>query len=111
MATDYISREAAIETVINYDFENCPDYMRDWATKLKSAVCSDIRTDLAAIPAADVRPAYYAEWERSSESTPRSWIFRCSKCKDRAYYPVPKGHVARCGYKYCPNCGADMRTK
>lgn len=56
MATDYISRDKAIEIVINYEFENCPDYMRDFATKLKSAVCSDIRTDLQAIPAADVRP-------------------------------------------------------
>lgn len=51
---DCISRDKAIETVINYEFENCPDYMRDFATKLKSAVCSDIRTGLQALPAADV---------------------------------------------------------
>lgn len=64
---------------------------------------------LMRFPAADVRPMHNAEWKRPSEATPRSWIFRCNRCNDIAYYPIPKGHVARCGYKYCPNCGAHMR--
>lgn len=59
--------------------------------------------------AADVRPVVKAEWERPKGFTPRSWIFVCSKCGDRAYFPVPKYFPKGCGYSFCPNCGADMR--
>lgn len=61
------------------------------------------------VPSADVRPVVSAEWERPKGSTPRSWIFVCSKCGDRAYFPVPKYFPKGCGYNFCPNCGADMR--
>ena len=43
----------------------------------------------------------------------------CSKCNDGIYYRTPTGRVymmlkeqiVKFGYKYCPNCGADMRGK
>lgn len=50
----------------------------------------------------------YSEWERPEEATPRSWIFRCKRCKDISYWPIPKGHKAICGYRLCPHCGATM---
>ena len=59
-------------------------------------------------PAADVRPVVRGKWERPKGSTPRSWIFRCSVCGERAYFPVPKYFPKGCGYNFCPNCGAEM---
>lgn len=64
-------------------------------------------TRLLSLP--EMRPVVSAEWERPKGSTPRSWIFVCSKCGDRAYFPVPKYFPKGCGYSFCPNCGADMR--
>ena len=101
MATEYISRDAAI-------LEFCDDCMdREWC-KSNGESCSRIK-NINAVPAADVRPVVSAEWERPKGSTPRSWIFVCSKCGDRAYFPVPKYFPKGCGYSFCPNCGADMR--
>lgn len=90
---DYISREAAIEIVINYEFENCPDYIRDFATKLKSAVCSDIRADLQALPAVDIPIMARARWLYVSDG-----YGVCSNC-NRGDHIDPKS-------RYCRYCGA-----
>lgn len=95
MESDYISREAAISEILSEPTD--AHYPSWYAARLKQ------------IPAADVRPVVKAEWERPKGSTPRSWIFVCSKCGDRAYFPVPKYFPKGCGYNFCPNCGADMR--
>lgn len=96
MENDYISREAAIALTDQHCFETVYD-----AVWMEEA--------LRNLRAADVRPVVSAEWERPKGSTPRSWIFVCSKCGDRAYFPVPKYFPKGCGYSFCPNCGADMR--
>jgi hypothetical protein len=98
MENEYITKDAAIETVINYEFENCPDYMRDFATKLKSAVCADIRTDLQSLPAADVRPVERGEWLEPDDDY---GYLVCSVCEERS----PNDER----WNFCPNCGADMR--
>lgn len=97
MANDYISRDYAAENMENFPW----DTERD-----KNAAIHLVRE---LVPAADVRSVVSAEWERPKGSTPRSWIFVCSKCGDRAYFPVPKYFPKGCGYSFCPNCGADMR--
>ena len=94
---DYISREAAYKTLTEYYHHS---------SGVQHTV---LREALNRVPAADVRPVVSAEWERPKGSTPRSWIFVCSKCGDRAYFPVPKYFPKGCGYSFCPNCGADMR--
>ena len=48
------------------------------------------------VPAADVRPAIYGEWEYVSFMT-----VRCSNCKE-IFHELE-------GDTFCPNCGADMR--
>ena len=48
----------------------------------------------------------------SVESTKKGQKFACSVCRKIAYYPQPtrsKDWVKHCGYRYCPNCSADMR--
>lgn len=100
MATDYISREEAIKTVVNYKRNYCPKNMRDWATKLKRAFCSDICSDLAKLPAADVLENVTGTWTRI-DYEPVGHDYICSVCQemhDEASY-------------FCPNCGAEMRTE
>ena len=45
------------------------------------------------------------KWLRLEDSTKKSYIWRCSVCRDKCYFVSGTG---RCGYKYCPNCGAEM---
>lgn len=106
MENDYISREAAFDALAPF-CKTCRFSVND-----KNCICcphGHTRIKLNTIAAADVRPVVRAEWERPKGSTPRSWIFVCSKCGDRAYFPVPKYFPKGCGYSFCPNCGADMR--
>lgn len=110
MATDYISREAAIAEI---EGESGCDFCWARAKDMCKTMCHTRKKidRIVSIPAADVQPVVSAEWERPKGSTPRSWIFVCSKCGDRAYFPVPKYFPKGCGYKFCPNCGADMREE
>ena len=64
------------------------------------------------MPTADVRENVRGEW---IEDNPRdkSMMWRCSVCGRIAYYPTigeRKSYKKHCGYNFCPNCGADMRT-
>lgn len=111
-ADDYISRKEAIKTVVSYKWNFCPKNMRDWATKLKSAVCSDICSDLAKLPASNVRQNVPAKWIPSALGT----YFTCSNCQ--AIYSTSRTtrtyerryeEDETCGFNFCPNCGADMR--
>lgn len=59
---------------------------------------------LIEVPSDDVREVVRGEWQREEnwETGYGVWVNVCSAC--RAITPV---NVSR--YKYCPNCGADMR--
>lgn len=53
------------------------------------------------------------EWIEENRR-PKSGQFQCSVCHRIAYDPQPtrlEGWVKRCRYKFCPNCGADMRNE
>ena len=105
---DFISREAAIERFCNVYCGCSPEECGFKIPQDGAEECAAVRA-LKETPAADVRPVVQGAWERPKGSTPRSWIFVCSKCGDRAYFPVPKYFPKGCGYSFCPNCGADMR--
>ena len=51
---EYIKRTDAICAIKKYQRANCPEYKRDWVTKLTISVSSDIEKDILAIPAEDV---------------------------------------------------------
>ena len=61
---------------------------------------------------ADVVEVVHGEWHPRTD-LPKQEIFICSVCGGWAYSPWignrknPKPNW--CKYKYCPNCGADMR--
>lgn len=110
MATDFISREAAKTLIHDRAIEmalNNVGFKAD-ASDILEHISKRSMDWIDEVPAADVRPAVRGEWERPKGYTPRSWIFVCSKCGDRAYFPVPKYFPKGCGYSFCPNCGADM---
>ena len=54
-------------------------------------------------PAADVEPVRHGYWENAN-GRPKTYIRKCSVCGKEAYF-CGRG----CSYKFCPNCGADMR--
>ena len=54
-------------------------------------------------PAADVAPVRHGRW-MNANSRPKTYWRRCTACGGLAYFCG-----IGCSYKYCPNCGADMR--
>ena len=83
---DYISRQAAIDTV-KYDYYT-------GYTQLERV------NEIKAIPAADVVPVVHGEWER----IPYSFVggYRCPRCGQK---------TMENSWLYCPNCGAKMDGK
>lgn len=55
---------------------------------------------LNALPAADVKPVVRGEWERHWNIT-FGWVWECSSCGQENFSI----------YKFCPNCGAEMRKE
>ena len=94
--TDYISREAAREKYCDFCIgrDICDHRGRN---------CNAM-TAFDAIPAADVRPVVRATWEKVMEQPylrKHYHVVACSACHKRGNQ----------GWKYCPNCGADMREE
>lgn len=93
---EYIERKRAIVEACNslglYQSEElCPsEYV-----KLEDALNN--------IPAADVAPVRHGRW-MNANSRPKTYWRRCTACGGLAYFCG-----IGCSYKYCPNCGADMR--
>ena len=87
---EYIEREAAIMTAMNYDGNgNAQD------------ASQDIASALSALPSADVRPVVRARWNRRYDDFMKSTYDTCSNC-GMEYFGAK-------GFRFCPNCGADMR--
>ena len=63
--------------------------------------------DIDAQPTVD--PIRHGHWEEENTRT-HSMQFKCSECGRIAYYPQNHHSTEpkRCGYAYCPSCGARM---
>ena len=48
-------------------------------------------------------PVRHGYWENAN-GRPKTYISKCSVCGKEAYFCC-----RWCSYKFCPNCGADMR--
>lgn len=96
--TEYIEREAAIETLVEY-FNSMQDFV-GYNTPKKNAVGECIERIKNDIPAADVAPARKGLWIWDDEG------YHCSECFYHAYGET--GEVLSGNYHYCPNCGAKM---
>lgn len=84
---EYIEREAALE-----------------AAK-KSHLYFDIKPIINSIPAADVRPVVRGKWKPRDLTWGRSYYY-CSACEETVDMPTAMGIPM---FRFCPNCGADMR--
>ena len=90
MATDFISREAALNIVCSDDCEDCPDGGCDMYRRLKR------------LPAADVRPV--AEIPDAVDEV-LDFLNEKYNCMPYHIYSALFDLVSG----ICPNCGADMR--
>ena len=106
MSEDLFKREDAIETIHNY-----------WKKRLDTLPTADIQqidkilehnktlcNFIEAIPSAD-RPQ--GEWKPFDLTWGRS-IWYCTACEESTEVPCDIW-THKPIYKYCPNCGADMR--
>lgn len=95
MATDFISREAAIKMrhACKKDCSTC-----DFAIEGDSWCQGELFVvDILRIPAADVRPVVRSRWKAHGDCG----VTEC---------PVCRWSIEECiDYNFCPNCGADMR--
>ena len=105
---DYISREAAIGAVKkerDYTGKFTFEEEHAWAVGFQQGITFAL-SDIAAIPAADVRPVVRGHWiteEEAVEKGDYSLRDACSVC----------GHcdwdcTESESFNYCPNCGAKM---
>ena len=94
---DYISREAALEKVIEVKHRDPELSGVVWHRYIKES-------DLKYIPAADVAPVVYGEWEHTHTSA--YYYSECWKCSACGFEDT-EGY----DFNYCPNCGAKMGGK
>lgn len=106
--TDFVSRQAAINTIKNgFHWETVNGITAQ-------AVLKQVIHDIEIMPS--VQPERKrGEWYKPKEYPRDSYRYICSNCQDVAYYVTgnngkkQKEDKPKCGYRYCPNCGADMR--
>lgn len=85
MATEYISREAAIEAVKG---------------RFSMPVDNLIVEVMKTVPAAGVRPVVRGKWKHDGSDWKNRFI--CDQCGYKWFFEAEEAH-------FCPNCGADMR--
>lgn len=101
---EYIEREAFLDAI-----ERMKPYHQD---------ADDIAEMLQNFPAADVRPAVRGEWEKTEGFDEYGggryveWTCSGCFCKAKGGWAVRDKHIDEPpAWNFCPNCGADMRSK
>lgn len=104
--TEYIERDAAVKIAEKYGVGNGSAFGRH------SGVADCIASELARLPAADVAPARYGQWEGYTHSRyvgtdefgepiyRDGVVYYCSNPKCRRKTVIKEN--------YCPNCGVKM---
>lgn len=101
MATEYISREAAIEAIMEH-------------TGMTPIAKLTAETTICRVPAADVQPVVHATWRDDADKIDKRFNkhdYFCPVCNTRADAFVAGSEDWYCYFapNFCPNCGADMR--
>lgn len=103
---DYISRKAVWDLIYELQnfYENEGKESEDFDSKMMYVgslnALTAMEDELSDIPAADVRPVVYGEWDSND---------CCTNCGEEADYNWERGiHFYS---DFCPNCGADMRKE
>lgn len=95
---EYIEREKAIEVLLSYPIGTFG------GKDIYSAENRACRNEIQDIPAADVAPVVHGRWKENDNFDDGFWV--CSSCGF-----VSEATAAHKLYKFCPNCGADMREE
>lgn len=93
---EYIEREALIEK-LNFHVKPIVD-----EGQLAAGLCAWMERIIQEIPSVGTVEIRHGEWKKAT-SREKSYMYNCSVCGKIAYYCG-----VRCGYIYCPNCGAKM---
>ena len=101
--SDYISREAAIESLVNY-YNSMQDFV-GYNTPKKNAVGECIERLKTDIPAADVRLNVTGTWVGIDDYPHEEW--ECDECG----CIVSNSDDPWNYWHFCPNCGAKMVTE
>ena len=101
---EYVSRQAVQELIYEQQafYENERKKSDDYGSEMECVgslnALTAMEDGLSDIPAADVRPVVYGEWDSND---------CCTNCGEEADYNWERGiHFYP---DFCPHCGADMR--
>ncbi len=95
---DYISRDAAKDAISEWLMKALhPENMSSYSEGERAAYRTAL-SEIADLPAADVRPVVRAKWTSTG---------RCSNCGNPVAFALKEDgwHLG----DFCPKCGADMR--
>ena len=116
MSNDLIKRSDAIKAYNEAMDELVKWQMEEWQLgdfsecEFNTTDCKHIVRKLEAIPSADrpqgewIRDRYWSRGVGMGEEY--GFFYKCSLCE----YEVENGYT-RCGFNFCPYCGADMRKE
>ena len=106
---EYIQRETVKEWVEQWLVQD--RYYHPYAKKMTIPV-SELYDILSRLPAADVRPVKRGEWKETME--PMGWTeeacAECSVCGETFVLDEYAIEDIQREFKFCPRCGADMRS-
>ena len=103
---DYISRQAVLDLIYELQnfYENEGKESEDFNSKMMYVgsvnALTAMEDGLSDIPAADVRPVVYGEWEPGNPV--------CPVCGEDKFKGLDADIWADWQPPFCPNCGADM---
>lgn len=111
---EYIDRDIFLSCERNQYCMNCKRRKNEkgkFVYAIGDAPCracgiGDVLDDAEDFPAADVRPVVRGKWKPIDLTYGRNYYF-CSACEETVDIPTAMGIPM---FRYCPNCGADMRV-
>ena len=105
---EYIEREALLDAISDWLMKAAhPENMSSYNDGERAAYRTAM-SEIANLPAADVRPVVRGKWKVSLHKT--YYDVSCSVCGINSFFQVDeKDSVSYANY--CPNCGADMRAE
>lgn len=92
----YLEREAVINKtrdLYEYEYPTASGDFDEYVTRL-------LPNALLNMKPSDVKPVVRGEWERHW-NIKFGWVWKCSSCGQENFST----------YKFCPNCGAEMRKE
>ena len=84
--------------------EERPTFFDESGSEVRAILPVELAMALEMVP--DPEPGH---WVDKSPDQALGQMFYCSNCNAKVIYPQKKSEAKRCGYKYCPFCGIEMK--